>query len=223
VRAEPQPEQEAEQALDVPLPKDKPEPPVRAAAKKAPEPQPQRQAETQPSSSGPVQIIPTDLGSGVTQAPSVRAAQQPQAQTTQRRRTIGREPEYLYDQGAAYTGFSAGSDVAAAQQAEPAAPQQMAGLTTDTAAVQTSAGGGYVVQLASFRSESDALGEYQSLVTRHPQLVGNLDSRVQEASLGQSGSFYRLGIGPLPDRNAATQLCNALIAAGEKDCLVRPN
>ena len=70
-------------------------------------------------------------------------------------------------------------------------------------------------------SEPEALSEYKRLAQRHPQLVGSLDSRVQEASLGQSGAFYRLGLGPLPDRNAAAKLCNDLIAAGEKDCLVR--
>jgi cell division protein FtsN len=60
-------------------------------------------------------------------------------------------------------------------------------------------------------------------VQRHPNLVGNLKSRVQQASLGQSGTFYRLGLGPIADRNAATRLCDQLIAAGEKDCLVRRN
>jgi hypothetical protein len=79
------------------------------------------------------------------------------------------------------------------------------------------------VQLASFRSEAEALSAYQQLAQRHPQLVGNLDSRVREASLGQTGSFWRLGVGPLSNRTEATRLCNALIAAGEKDCLVRRN
>ena len=88
---------------------------------------------------------------------------------------------------------------------------------------QVDPAGGYLVQLASFRSEAEALSAYQQLVQRHPQLVGNLGSRVREASLGQTGSFWRLGVGPLSNRTEATRLCNALIAAGEKDCLVRQN
>jgi cell division septation protein DedD len=99
----------------------------------------------------------------------------------------------------------------------------VASVAPDAAASDNASGGGYVVQLASFRSEAEAQGDFQRLVQRHPQLVGGLDSRIQEASLGQSGSFYRLGVGPLAERSAATKLCTALIAAGEKDCLVRRN
>jgi hypothetical protein len=77
------------------------------------------------------------------------------------------------------------------------------------------------VQLASFRSETEALGEFQRLSQRHPGLVGTLASRVQKSDLGASGTFYRLGVGPLATKEAATKLCNSLIAAGEKDCLVR--
>jgi cell division septation protein DedD len=117
---------------------------------------------------------------------------------------------------------SPGIDTAQAspQPSQPAANLQVASIAPDTAS-RGEAGGGYVVQLASFRSEADALGDYQRLKSRHPQLVSSLGSRVTEASLGQSGSFYRLGIGPLSDRGTATKLCHALIAAGEKDCLVR--
>jgi cell division septation protein DedD len=77
------------------------------------------------------------------------------------------------------------------------------------------------VQLASFRNEPQAQSDYQRLMQRHPQLISRLTPHILKASLGQSGSFYLLRIGPIADRNAATKLCNDLIAAGEKDCLVR--
>ena len=57
--------------------------------------------------------------------------------------------------------------------------------------------------------------------SRHPQLVGALQQRIQRADLGASGTFYRLGVGPLGNKDQASRLCNSLIAAGEKDCLVR--
>jgi hypothetical protein len=113
---------------------------------------------------------------------------------------------------------------AARVQPAPAAPrpaqQQLAALTP--AATPAVAGGtGYVVQLASFRSEAEAAGEFRRLQSRHPQLVGTLQQRIQRADLGASGTFYRLGVGPLGNKDLASRLCNSLIAAGEKDCLVR--
>jgi hypothetical protein len=103
-------------------------------------------------------------------------------------------------------------------------PQQQAALIPATAPAATPAvatGTGYVVQLASFRSEAEAAGEFRRLQSRHPQLVGALQQRIQRADLGASGTFYRLGVGPLVNKDQASRLCNSLIAAGEKDCLVR--
>jgi sporulation related protein len=104
--------------------------------------------------------------------------------------------------------------------APAARPQQQAALIPATAPA-VSGGTGYVVQLASFRSEAEAAGEFRRLQSRHPQLVGTLQQRIQRADLGASGTFYRLGVGPLGSKDQASRLCNSLIAAGEKDCLVR--
>jgi cell division septation protein DedD len=104
--------------------------------------------------------------------------------------------------------------------APAARPQQQAALIPATAPAVTG-GTGYVVQLASFRSEAEAAGEFRRLQSRHPQLVGALQQRIQRADLGASGTFYRLGVGPLGSKDQASRLCNSLIAAGEKDCLVR--
>jgi hypothetical protein len=210
---------------DVPLPKAKPEPPVRVAAATQPAPQPQApQPQPQaaaPAGSGPVQIIPTEQS----QVPVARAAQ-PQAQSAPpRRRTVGREPDPLAGPGSTFASSLAdGLNVAPTQQVASLAPDASAQTqVAPSQPVQADPAGGYLVQLASFRSEAEALSAYQQLVQRHPQLVGNLGSRVREASLGQTGSFWRLGVGPVSDRTEATRLCNALIAAGEKDCLVRGN
>lgn len=94
----------------------------------------------------------------------------------------------------------------------PPAPSQPAPQTGDT---------GYVIQLAAYRSEGEAMTQYQQLKARHANLVGNLPPSVQQTNLGASGTFYRLGMGPMQSKQAATELCNKLIAAGERDCLVR--
>ncbi len=77
------------------------------------------------------------------------------------------------------------------------------------------------MQLAAYRSEQEALGQFQQLRSRHSNLIGNLPPAVQQTNLGASGTFYRLGMGPMSSKRAATELCNKLIAAGERDCLVR--
>jgi hypothetical protein len=108
-------------------------------------------------------------------------------------------------------------------QSAPAArpPQQQLAALTPATTPAVAGGTGYVVQLASFRSEAEAAGEFHRLQSRHPQLVGTLQQRIQRADLGASGTFYRLGVGPLGSKDLASRLCNSLIAAGEKDCLVR--
>ena len=85
-----------------------------------------------------------------------------------------------------------------------------------------STGGGYIAQLASFRSEAEALAEYDRLRTKHGNVVGGLSPRVTKASIS-GGTRYRLGVGPVASRDDATRICNSLIAAGERDCLVRGN
>lgn len=78
-----------------------------------------------------------------------------------------------------------------------------------------------MIQLAAYRSEQEAMAQYQQLKSRHGNLLGNLPPSVQQTNLGASGTFYRLGMGPMSSKQAATDLCNKLIAAGERDCLVR--
>jgi cell division septation protein DedD len=217
--AESETEPEVAQTSDMPLPRAKPEPPVRTATAQAPQAQPE--PKPQPSGSGPVQILPSSIASGQAPAQS-RAVQQPATQPAARQRTIGRDYDPLAGQRPTYSGSSTvGPGAAVDQPAQPAPPQQVASIAPDAPPSQPQGLGGYVVQLASFRSEGEAQNDHQRLVQRHPQLVSGLESRIREASLGESGSFYRLSLGPLGDRSAATKLCNDLIAAGEKDCLVR--
>ncbi|WP_342642276.1 SPOR domain-containing protein [Rhodoligotrophos ferricapiens] len=81
--------------------------------------------------------------------------------------------------------------------------------------------GQYLIQLASFRTQQDAATEFNRLKRSFPQLLGNLSPFIQEADLGDRGKFYRLRMGPIASQDGASQLCNSLIASGEKDCLVR--
>ena len=79
-----------------------------------------------------------------------------------------------------------------------------------------------MAQLASFRSEAEAMAEYDRLRAKHGTVLSGLSPRVVKATVAGT-SRYRLGVGPLPSRSAASKVCNSLIAAGERDCLVRGN
>ncbi len=82
-------------------------------------------------------------------------------------------------------------------------------------------GGGYVLQLSTFKSRGGANAEYRRLMSRHSRLLSGLQPQITEADLGANGKFYKLRLGSLANRSKAAGLCNSLIASGEKDCLVR--
>jgi len=59
-------------------------------------------------------------------------------------------------------------------------------------------------------------------VSVHGEIAGStgLPQQIRQTSVGGS-TRYQLGLGPLPSRSAATQVCSALITQGESDCIVR--
>ncbi|WP_374331669.1 SPOR domain-containing protein [Aestuariivirga sp.] len=135
--------------------------------------------------------------------------------------------------------FNGGNGTSTNIPVEPAAPTQVASAATQTkqaatpspapkattqaappAAAPSATGGGYVIQLASFRTDLEAKKEYSRLAGAYPSIVGPLKSQIRQATVGGS-TRYQLGLGPLPTRGDATRVCGELIAAGESDCIVR--
>lgn len=124
--------------------------------------------------------------------------------------------------------FRGGSDDAGEQAAAAPAETQVASIEQQpppaTAKKQAGAppatGSGFVIQLASFRTESDARKEYSRLSAAYPSVIGGLQQQIKPTSVGGS-TRYQLGLGPLPSRSEATKVCSALITAGESDCIVR--
>ncbi|MCA3556528.1 SPOR domain-containing protein [Aestuariivirga sp.] len=112
--------------------------------------------------------------------------------------------------------------------AQQAAPTEVASAATQTKqatapaapAPQAATGGGYVVQLTSFRTEGEAKQEFSRLAGAYPGVVGPLKSQIRQTTVGGSTRF-QLALGPLPTRGDATKVCGELIAAGESDCMVR--
>ena len=124
--------------------------------------------------------------------------------------------------------FKGTNDQVPEAQVAPAAPEQQVASIPQPAPIQqpaaptqvASAGSGYFVQLASFKSEAEASTEFGRLKAKYASIIGTLPSSVNPATVGGS-TRYRLAVGPLASRDQATKICSSLVAAGERDCLVR--
>ena len=99
-------------------------------------------------------------------------------------------------------------------EAKPA-PQQTAAVAPAAAAPTK-----YVVQVGSKKNQTDALASFADMQQKYPSLLASYRPMVQKADLGAKGVWYRLRIGPIPDKTAASKLCTQLKSQGLPDCLV---
>ena len=104
-----------------------------------------------------------------------------------------------------------------ARGAPPARPR--------TAAIPPSAEGaanGFVVQLSSQKTESEAQSSFRSLQAKFPNELGSRQPLIRRADLGSKGVFYRTMIGPFASAQEASQFCATYKAAGGQ-CVVPNN
>ena len=89
-------------------------------------------------------------------------------------------------------------------------------------AAAPSNGGGYLVQVASQKNESDAQASYRALQGKYPAVLGSRSPVIKRADLGEKGVYYRAMIGPFGSADEATQFCGNLKTAGGQ-CVVQRN
>ena len=108
--------------------------------------------------------------------------------------------------------------------AQTAAPAQAAAPTHTAAVASPTANdlGGYLVQVASQRSETDAQATFRSLQAKFPSQLGGWQPIIRRADLGDRGVFYRAQIGPFATADQAQDVCGNLKAAGGQ-CIVQKN
>ena len=82
------------------------------------------------------------------------------------------------------------------------------------------AGGGYIIQVRSTKTQADALAYFADLQQRYGDILGSAQPDIQEADLGAKGKWYRLRIGPPGSGAAAKDLCTKLKASGLDACIV---
>lgn len=88
-----------------------------------------------------------------------------------------------------------------------------------TSGVSARAASGYLVQLASMGSADMARQHWELLRAKNAELLGDMTLNVEEANLGDRGTFYRIQIGPFPNEATAQDMC-LQIKAQRMDCLV---
>jgi len=97
------------------------------------------------------------------------------------------------------------------------APRPLGGgtqMAAATPAAPAAASGGYVLQIGSYKSQADAAAAWKSYKARHAALLSGYSENVQQADLGEKGTWYRLRIGGFSDREVANALCDRLKADG---------
>jgi hypothetical protein len=81
-------------------------------------------------------------------------------------------------------------------------------------------GNGFVAVLSSQKSRMDALKAFADLQQKYGNVLQTKTPDVQEANLGEKGTWYRAVVGPPGSRDAASNLCTQLKTAGYSGCWV---
>jgi cell division protein FtsN len=91
----------------------------------------------------------------------------------------------------------------------PAAAKQVVSKSAAPAAT-----GGYALQIGAFKSQAEAEMAWKNYKAKHAALLSGYSDNIQQADLGEKGTWYRLKVGGFADREVASALCDRLKADG---------
>ncbi len=102
------------------------------------------------------------------------------------------------------------------------APRSLVAPTAATAAATPApkpaaaapATGGVVLQIGAYKSQADADAAWKTYKAKHAALLSGYSDDIQQADLGEKGTWYRLRIGGMSNREVAAGLCDRLKADG---------
>jgi SPOR domain len=207
----------SKQEEPVALKESAPQPAPRVAAPPAaPAPQPPAGAATAPNEPKKVRTVTIrpdgsdmsarPVGAPPPAAPSAAAPAAPKAAAARSGGPISLDPQ----------GGGEPASATAGRTQTAAAPSRPAPDATSNAS------GGFVVQLSSQKSESEALSSFRSLQAKFPNELGGRQPIIRRADLGSKGVFYRTLVGPFASAHEASQFCSSYKAAGGQ-CVVPNN
>ena len=93
-------------------------------------------------------------------------------------------------------------------------PTKPVAATPAPAAKPAATGGGYALQIGAFKSQAEADAAWRAYKGKHAALLSGYGPNVQQADLGEKGTWYRLRIAGFADREVASALCDRLKADG---------
>lgn len=105
---------------------------------------------------------------------------------------------------------SAPRSLALNNQPAAAAPPAPAAATPAPAA----ASGSYVLQIGAYKSQAEADNAWTAYKAKHAALLSAASNNVQQADLGDKGTWYRLRIVGFPSKDVAAAMCDRLKADG---------
>lgn len=85
----------------------------------------------------------------------------------------------------------------------------------------SSATGGYVLQIGSYKTRDEANESWSVFREKHADAIEGLSIDIKAADLGDKGTWYRLRLGPFTDKEAASAVCEKIKSAGGKCFLSR--
>jgi outer membrane biosynthesis protein TonB len=81
-------------------------------------------------------------------------------------------------------------------------------------AAKPAAAGAYVLQIGAYKSQADADAAWKAYKAKHAALLSGYAPDVQQAQLGEKGTWYRLRIAGFSDKDGASATCDRLKADG---------
>ena len=96
---------------------------------------------------------------------------------------------------------------------------QSSPVTAPQAQQSTPPIGKFAIQLAAFRSKSEAQHKWLQFQQSFPTLLGQSQLLLQEVEIAKRGTFFRVRTGPFTNRTQATTLCGQL-KTKRQDCMV---
>lgn len=118
---------------------------------------------------------------------------------------------------------AAPTKAAVTQKADPPV-KKVAAVASPSVAAPKVTGAGYVAVLASVpasgSSRIEALKQFADIQQKYTAILHNKTPDVQEADLGEKGTYHRLLVGPPGSRDSANSVCTQLKAQGFSGCWV---
>lgn len=82
------------------------------------------------------------------------------------------------------------------------------------AAAPVPASGGAILQIGAYKSQAEADTAWKTYKSKHAALLAGATQDVQQADLGDKGTWYRLRIVGFPSKDVASAMCDRLKADG---------